>query len=266
MKNKIAFMSTSNKVSKEIEKYLDKSSEFIVVDVNLSNSLEKARSLVEDGIKVIIAKTAIKLKIEKNIPIPIVAMENTLSDYIELLDSIDTNKKITFIDFIEPPQSFKKLIKISNRNINFKFFSDEETCKQVINEAIKSKSDVIIGGILVKKYAKDKEVEVYDLPISEDTVSIYKEIGKQVLENISKKNIKDEVVKNIEVLIKNYLDNDNKMSNNILDKITMNDTEKDKIIKALKKNSFSIIKTAKDLEMSRTTLWRKLKKFNITII
>lgn len=93
MKNKIAFMSTSNKVSKEIEKYLDKSSEFIVVDVNLSNSLEKARSLVEDGIKVIIAKTAIKLKIEKNIPIPIVAMENTLSDYIELLDSIDTNKK-----------------------------------------------------------------------------------------------------------------------------------------------------------------------------
>lgn len=119
---------------------------------------------------------------------------------------------------------------------------------------------------MVKKYAKDKEVEVYDLPISEDTVSIYKEIGKQVLENISKKNIKDEVVKNIEVLIKNYLDNDNKMSNNILDKITMNDTEKDKIIKALKKNSFSITKTAKDLEMSRTTLWRKLKKFNITII
>lgn len=266
MKKEIAFISTSTKISKEIEKCLENNKEFIVVEANLSNSLELSKKLIEEGIKVIIAKTAIKLKIEKNIPIPIIAMENTLSDYVELLDSIDTNKKITFIDFIEPPQSFKKLIKISNRRINFKFFSDEESCKQAITEAIKSKSDVIIGGILVKKYAKDKEVEVYDLPISEDTVSIYKEIGKQVLENISKKNIKDEVVKNIEVLIKNYLDNDNKMSNNILDKITMNDTEKDKIIKALKKNSFSIMKTAKDLEMSRTTLWRKLKKFNITII
>lgn len=266
MKKKIAFMINSLKTSKEIEKYLEGNKEFVVVDVNFSNSLEKAQNLVENGVKVIIAKTAIKLKIEKDISIPIIAMENTLSDYVELLDNIDISKKITFIDFIEPPASLKKLIKISKRQVNFKSFSDEETCKQAIDDAIKNKVDVIVGGMLVKKYAKDKKVEIYDLPLTEDTINIYKEIGKQVLENVSKKNIKEEVLKNIEVLIQNYLDNDIKINNNILDKVSMNDVEKEKIIKILKKNSFSITKTAKDLDMSRTTLWRKLKKYNITII
>ena len=33
----------------------------------------------------------------------------------------------------------------------------------------------------------------------------------------------------------------------------------------LKRNAFSLSNTAKDLGMSRTTLWRKLKKFNIII-
>ena len=42
----------------------------------------------------------------------------------------------------------------------------------------------------------------------------------------------------------------------------MNDVEKDKLIEGLKRNAFSLSNTAKDLGMSRTTLWRKLKKFN----
>jgi len=43
------------------------------------------------------------------------------------------------------------------------------------------------------------------------------------------------------------------------------DVEKDKLIEGLKRNAFSLSNTAKDLGMSRTTLWRKLKKFNIII-
>ena len=56
-----------------------------------------------------------------------------------------------------------------------------------------------------------------------------------------------------------------KIEKNILDKVTMNDVEKDKLIEGLKRNAFSLSNTAKDLGMSRTTLWRKLKKFNIII-
>ena len=111
MKKKIAFITTSSKISKEIEKYLDKNNNFFVIDTNLSNSLEKAQSLVEEGIKIIVTKTAIKLKIEEEISIPVIAMESTLSDYVELLSNIDNNKKITFIDFIDPPISLKKINK-----------------------------------------------------------------------------------------------------------------------------------------------------------
>ena len=66
-------------------------------------------------------------------------------------------------------------------------------------------------------------------------------------------------------MIDNYLKNEEKMEKNIFDKVTMNDVEKDKLIEGLKRNSFSLSNTAKDLGMSRTTLWRKLKKFNIII-
>lgn len=67
--------------------------------------------------------------------------------------------------------------------------------------------------------------------------------------------------------IKRYIDKENeeKLEKNVLNKVTMNDVEKDKLIEGLKRNAFSLSNTAKDLGMSRTTLWRKLKKFNIII-
>ena len=67
--------------------------------------------------------------------------------------------------------------------------------------------------------------------------------------------------------IKGYIDKENeeKLEKNVLNKVTMNDVEKDKLIEGLKRNAFSLSNTAKDLGMSRTTLWRKLKKFNIII-
>ncbi|WP_354016697.1 helix-turn-helix domain-containing protein [Faecalicatena orotica] len=37
------------------------------------------------------------------------------------------------------------------------------------------------------------------------------------------------------------------------------------IVQALKKNHLEITKTAEDLGISRSTLWRKIKKYNIQI-
>ena len=91
----------------------------------------------------------------------------------------------------------------------------------------------------------------------------------QEVQNEIIKNPKYETILNFnpfhELSIDNYLQNEEKMEKNILDKVTMNDVEKDKLIEGLKRNAFSLSNTAKDLGMSRTTLWRKLKKFNIII-
>ena len=95
--------------------------------------------------------------------------------------------------------------------------------------------------------------------------SLYIEIAEQIIKFTDSKKSKDRVLKSIEIMIDNYLKNEEKMEKNILDKVTMNDVEKDKLIEGLKRNAFSLSNTAKDLGMSRTTLWRKLKKFNIII-
>ena len=94
---------------------------------------------------------------------------------------------------------------------------------------------------------------------------MYIEIAEQIIKFTDLKKSKDRVLKSIEIMIGNYLKNEEKMEKNIFDKVTMNDVEKNKLIEGLKRNSFSLSNTAKDLGMSRTTLWRKLKKFNIII-
>lgn len=45
--------------------------------------------MIDEGVKVILTKLAIKIKIEDEIDIPILSIENNISDYIELLKEID---------------------------------------------------------------------------------------------------------------------------------------------------------------------------------
>lgn len=94
---------------------------------------------------------------------------------------------------------------------------------------------------------------------------MYIEIAEQIIKFIYIKKSRDGILKSIEIMIDNYLKNEEKTERNILDKVSMNDVEKNKLIEGLKRNAFSLSNTAKDLGMSRTTLWRKLKKFNIII-
>ncbi|MGD9569185.1 MAG: sigma 54-interacting transcriptional regulator [Sedimentibacter sp.] len=46
---------------------------------------------------------------------------------------------------------------------------------------------------------------------------------------------------------------------------SLNNWEADKIMNALKRNDLSIHKAAEELGMSRTTLWRKMKKYNLNV-
>ena len=135
----------------------------------------------------------------------------------------------------------------------------------VVKELKNKLYTVLIGSALTKKYANKYGLKSYEIEISKDSVLMYIEIAEQIIKFTDSKKSKDRVLKSIEIMIDNYLKNEEKMEKNILDKVTMNDVEKDKLIEGLKRNSFSLSNTAKDLGMSRTTLWRKLKKFNIII-
>ncbi|ALQ39870.1 transcriptional regulator [Fusobacterium hwasookii ChDC F174] len=262
---KIAFLVSGEKMFKKIKEYIDEE-DVIVVETTISNALVEAKMLIDKGIKVILTKLAIKMKIEDEIDIPILSIENNISDYIELLKEIDIkSNKIAFVDYIEAPESLINLTKIISNDIVFKNFTSEEECELIVKDLKNKSYSILIGSVLTKKYANKYNLKSYEVEISKDSVSMYIEIAEQIIKFSDLKKSKDRVLKNIEVMINNYLQNEEKMEKNILDKVTMNDVEKDKLIEGLKRNAFSLSNTAKDLGMSRTTLWRKLKKFNIII-
>lgn len=263
--SKIAFLVSGEKMFKKIKKYIDKKN-IIVVEITISNALEEAKKLVDKGVKVILTKLAIKMKIEDEIEIPILNIENNISDYIELLKEIDVkNNKIAFVDYIEAPESLVNLAKIISDDIVFRTFTSEKECDEIVNDLKNKSYSILIGSILTKKYANKYGLKSYEVEISKDSILMYIEIAEQIIKFIDIKKSRDRILKSIEIMIDNYLKNEEKTERNILDKVSMNDVEKNKLIEGLKRNTFSLSNTAKDLGMSRTTLWRKLKKFNIII-
>ena len=263
--SKIAFLVSGEKMFKKIKKYIDKKN-IIVVEITISNALEEAKKLVDKGVKVILTKLAIKMKIEDEIEIPILNIENNISDYIELLKEIDVkNNKIAFVDYIEAPESLVNLAKIISDDIVFRTFTSEKECDEIVNDLKNKSYSILIGSILTKKYANKYGLKSYEVEISKDSILMYIEISEQIIKFIYIKKSRDGILKSIEIMIDNYLKNEEKTERNILDKVSMNDVEKNKLIEGLKRNAFSLSNTAKDLGMSRTTLWRKLKKFNIII-
>ena len=263
--SKIAFLVSGEKMFKKIKKYIDKKN-IIVVEITISNALEEAKKLVDKGVKVILTKLAIKMKIEDEIEIPILNIENNISDYIELLKEIDVkNNKIAFVDYIEAPESLVNLAKIISDDIVFRTFTSEKECDEIVNDLKNKSYSILIGSILTKKYANKYGLKSYEVEISKDSILMYIEISEQIIKFIDIKKSRDRILKSIEIMIDNCLKNEEKTERNILDKVSMNDVEKNKLIEGLKRNAFSLSNTAKDLGMSRTTLWRKLKKFNIII-
>ena len=263
--SKIAFLVSGEKMFKKIKKYIDKKN-IIVVEITISNALEEAKKLVDKGVKVILTKLAIKMKIEDEIEIPILNIENNISDYIELLKEIDVkNNKIAFVDYIEAPESLVNLAKIISDDIVFRTFTSEKECDEIVNDLKNKSYSILIGSILTKKYANKYGLKSYEVEISKDSILMYIEISEQIIKFIDIKKSRDRILKSIEIMIDNYLKNEEKTERNILHKVSMNDVEKNKLIEGLKRNTFSLSNTAKDLGMSRTTLWRKLKKFNIII-
>ena len=263
--SKIAFLVSGERMFKKIKKYIDIEN-IIVVETTISNALEKAKELIDEGVKVILTKLAIKMKIEDEIEIPILNIENNISDYIELLKEIDVkNNKIAFVDYIEAPESLVNLAKIISDDIVFRTFTSEKECDEIVNDLKNKSYSILIGSILTKKYANKYGLKSYEVEISKDSILMYIEIAEQIIKFIDIKKSRDRILKSIEIMIDNYLKNEEKTERNILHKVSMNDVEKNKLIEGLKRNAFSLSNTAKDLGMSRTTLWRKLKKFNIII-
>ena len=184
---KIAFLVSGERMFRKIKKYIDKKN-IIVVETTISNALEEAKKLVDNGIKVILTKLAIKMKIEDELEIPILSIENNISDYIELLKEIDVkNIKIAFVDYIEAPESLVNLTKIISDNIVFHTFTSEEECDEIVKDLQNKSYSILIGSVLTKKYANKYGLKSYEVEISKDSILMYIEIAEQIIKFIDLK-------------------------------------------------------------------------------
>ena len=173
MKEKIAFLVSGKKIVENIKKYLD-DDEILVVETSLNNSVEEAKKMVENGVKIILTKLAIKMKIEEEIDVPILCVENNISDYIELLSEINIkNKKVAFVDYIEYPASLISLSKIISENIVFKNFSSEEECEKIVEDLKRKNYEILIGNVLTQRYANKYGLLSCEVSISEDSFQMY---------------------------------------------------------------------------------------------
>ena len=144
---KIAFLVSGEKMFKKIKKYID-TEDVILVETTISNALEEAKNLIDEGVKVILTKLAIKIKIEDKVEIPVLSIENNISDYIELLKEIDIkNNRIAFVDYIEAPESLVDLSKIISNDIVFKTFTSEEECEAIVKELKNKSYSILIGSV-----------------------------------------------------------------------------------------------------------------------
>ena len=182
--SKIAFLVSGEKMFKKIKKYIDKKN-IIVVEITISNALEEAKKLVDKGVKVILTKLAIKMKIEDEIEIPILNIENNISDYIELLKEFDVkNNIIAFVDYIEAPESLVNLAKIISDDIVFRTFTSEKECDEIVNDLKNKSYSILIGSILTKKYGNKYGLKSYVVEISKDSIFMYIEISVHIIKFI----------------------------------------------------------------------------------
>ena len=77
--DKIAFLVSGEKMFKKIKNYIDIEN-IVVVETTISNALEKAKKLIDEGVKVILTKLAIKMKIEDEVEIPVLNIENNIKN------------------------------------------------------------------------------------------------------------------------------------------------------------------------------------------
>ena len=141
--------------------------------------------------------------IGKKIMIPII------DKYIKKIDI--KNNKIAFVDYIEAPESLINLTKIISNDIVFKNFTSEEECEEIVKELKNKLYTVLIGSALTKKYADKYGLKSYELEISKDSISMYIEIAEQIIKFTDLKKSKDRVLKSIEIMIDNYLKNEEKI-------------------------------------------------------
>lgn len=118
-----------------------------VYQASLVNAAELAKELVGRGAEIFISRRGTKSCIEKVFPEKVVEIDQVLADYIPILEAAVKEKGIiAFFRYGLVPEDVRTMCLLLKIEARYYSFSNLEECEQIVQEAIKDKAVLGVGG------------------------------------------------------------------------------------------------------------------------
>lgn len=160
MKEQVLFIAPFKKLAEDAylvieERFSDKKDLFKVVEADLVEAEEVVKKYINDGIEVIVSRGGTASLLEKEVDIPMVYIQVTITDILQsLLELKKMPDNIGIVGFENMIYGVEEIAKILNTNFVEILISKAEEADMKINRAINRGIDFIVGDAISVKLAK----------------------------------------------------------------------------------------------------------------
>lgn len=160
MKEQVLFIAPFKKLAEDAylvieERFSDKKDLFKVVEADLVEAEEVVKKYINDGIEVIVSRGGTASLLEKEVDIPMVYIQVTITDILQsLLELKKMPDNIGIAGFENMIYGVEEIAKILNTNFVEILISKAEEADMKINRAINRGIDFIVGDAISVKLAK----------------------------------------------------------------------------------------------------------------
>ncbi|SKC45574.1 sigma 54-interacting transcriptional regulator [Maledivibacter halophilus] len=166
------------------EKIFKKLGESKNVDIRVWDP-QKPQEVVDDGIKVIMARGGTGIRIRNTLDLPVVEIPIPFEDIMKtLLKASKIGKNIGVIGYNNLLKGLDLLNPLLNINIKQRFANDEIEMKKQIQKFKDEGIDVIVGGLLQTYIAKELNMNYVRIDLSEKSLEYAYNEAKVILETI----------------------------------------------------------------------------------
>lgn len=161
MKEQVLFIAPFKKLAEDAylvieERFSDKKDLFKIVEADLVEAEEVVKKYINDGIEVIVSRGGTASLLEKEVDIPMVYIQVTITDILQsLLELNEMPDNIGIAGFENMIYGVEEIAKILNTNFVEILISKAEEVDMKINRAINRGIDFIVGDAISVKLAKN---------------------------------------------------------------------------------------------------------------
>lgn len=186
MDNKILFIAPTENLAKLAEHIIKKEKRNVSVKIGyLSNAGGIAAKFIESGGKVIISRKGTKTFLEETLGIPVVGIEVTTADYIDIFKVAKKVKGVVgFFSYEKVPENVKTLCYLLNIQGKYYEFFDDRSCKQMVKQAISDGAVLGVGGALTAEYSVRYGLEHITVENSDENIEAALNLAAAMVQQI----------------------------------------------------------------------------------